>query len=378
MTLIPDRPIDEYINKFGRHHSKLHNRSNIRLFIGYINGFKRESPKRYVTPEEDQKFEDLAKAYLSEPHNYVKDLNNYFDNYPGRCSSMRIHLSTIRTFLEYYDIELKEREVSRIKSNIHSKNKHSPTNFEDFDMELVKKLLIHGNALTRAVILVGITSGARISEIMRLKTGDIVPMPDFPIYKIYINESNKTGRAHESFITSEAYDAVQEFMVERDNYLAHKCRIGDNDSRIDDGRIFPLTSNTFEKMFANILKKCHIYKKDENTGKATIRFHQTRNLFKTTLILNNVPEPVADRFIHYSISNSYNNYTRNELAKQYMKAVPALTTGYDAELKKDNDRLTRLSNELERKLKEADARSDEMIKLLPDLMKVLIDKGVFS
>lgn len=374
------RPIEQYIEHFDRHATKLHNRSALRTYFGSIYEFKKKLYNK-VEKDEAELYEKYALQYLNENRNYVKDLNGYFNKYTGRTASMRGYFSIIRSFLHYYDIDLKDRDILDIRRNM--KKNLSQTRYEDFDMVLAKNLLLHANTMMRAILLTGISSGARISEICRLTLDDITPVEGMPIYRVYISEASKTGRDRNSFITDECWRQIQAFLVERDYYLAHKCRVGEEDSdiytntRIDHGYIFPLTPNTAEKMFANLLKKCNLYKIDPMTGKATLRFHQTRNLFRTQLILNGMKEPVIERMLHFNQKSAYNNYSKKQLAEEYNKYSSVIITNFDQELREANEKLKDLTYRLELQIKKQEFENkgltDNIVQLIPAIIKLAVD-----
>jgi integrase len=395
LMTIPAHPINEYIQHFNRHSTGLHNRSAIRMFLRHVYKIPPNIKDRKVSEEEALQLEELCKEYLSDKErNHLKDLNDYFSRYGGRTSSMKGYFSILKTFLHYYEVELKDRDIKDIQRNMPKRN--ATTRFEDFDMELAKNLLMHANTLQRAVILTGIASGARISEICRLTLDDITPVVGTNIYMVYISEASKNGRDRWTFITDECWRQIQAFLVERDSYLANKRRIPDKDEVkrrqnkeelkklkeagkklpvIDNGAIFPFSPNTFEKMFVNLLIKCKLYELDKNTGKATIRFHQTRNLFRTSLILQGAKEPVIERYLHFDNKSSYNNYSKKQLAEEYSKYCSALVTNFSQELKENNDKLEDLTYRLELQLKKKDSENkeltDNMIKLIPVMLKLV-------
>lgn len=332
--MIPERPIEYYCEDIPRQSTKDHAMSVVRLYLGSIYNFKKRG-KYYLTKEEKDTFERLAIRYLEEERDYTQDIIKYFQKFEGRTASMNTRLSNLATFLEKYG-----KTVDRRKIKVKMPKRYQKTTDSEIDTNLVRNILEHSDELVKAMVLVMFSSGMRIGEVLNLKYEDISSVEGEMCYKVHITgDMEKTGHDKYTFFTEEAMKAIEAWLLVRDKYIASKKQIKPNEERFKKYEptdcLFPLTRPTFIKKFHNVLKRAGLYKKDEVTKHCNVHPHVFRNAFRTSMIAAGCPIDIVESFIH--AQRAYAHYSNAQLVKAYTKAMHAVTTNYDAEMKSKLD-----------------------------------------
>ena len=123
--------------------------------------------------------------------------------------SIRNYLSPIISFYKINDIMLNSKKINKFLPTETRAKKN-----RGYSHEEVQKLLDIADERIRAVILLLVSSGCRIGAIPILHVRDIEKSGD--VYKITIYEND--AQEYFSFITSEAWNAVQSYLQMRERY----------------------------------------------------------------------------------------------------------------------------------------------------------------
>ena len=123
--------------------------------------------------------------------------------------SIRNYLTPIISFYKINDIVLNSKKINKFMPTETRAKKN-----RGYSHEEVRKLLDIADERLRAVILLLVSSGARIGAIPLLHVRDIEKTGD--VYKITIYEND--AEEYFSFITKEAYDAVQSYLQMRERF----------------------------------------------------------------------------------------------------------------------------------------------------------------
>jgi len=338
--------LQKFLSGYDRKSTAQAYKSYVIKFLSFIYSYTRENSKNPISEQEMVIFEAFALQYITEKRDYEQDLINFVKVFDGKTTSMVTYTSVIREFLRQNNIKVENsKTIKRKMPKRFSKSKRA-----DLNIALIRTLLSHSDEKVKAILLIAISSGMRISEILNLTEKNIVPVKDQDIFKIIIegDEQEKTGHEKITFITPEAGRAIAEWKKVRAQYFNNKKFIGANLNKNDNGLIFPFSDSSFNQMFVAVLKKSGLYEQDEKTGRSSITIHHMRSFFRTVLISSGVPEAIAEHLIHSS-SKAYNQYTETQLVEAYLRGVEALSTETDPILKKKYseaiDRVNQLSND---------------------------------
>lgn len=316
--------------------------------------------------------------YFNKKRDYIKDYETYSKTmtHLSRCTRAS-RLGTVKLFLEENDITIPKKTLRRTKI------KNKPQTIDEIPTnEQLKKILSHGNCKDRALFTFATSSGCRINEILQLKFVDVPSIHklerneeiEFPI-KVYIRgEIAKNEEPRITFISSECWEALIEWLRERDTYLITAARRINHKYIKDtkDDRIFPFSYSTAYKGWHRLLRKAGFLDKknkvgvDPTTGVARMHIHVLRAFFKNRLISANIQERYIETILGHIgyVGGAYDKYDSETLADAYSKGEHSLLifesqpdlTGVHEELHEKDKQIS----DLERKMQELTAQVTEL------------------
>jgi integrase len=302
----------------------------IHSFIDSIYGRQRKGYR--VTADEKKVYSKLVDKYFSENRDHKEDLMQFAVSLQSRAPlTAQKTFSRIREFLAANDIELRSQDLKRIQNKLP---KGGPRTIErDLDIETIRSILQHLDIKGKALVLVLASSGMRISEALSITLDDL-DWKDKPV-SIQIHGKNaKNGENRLIFISTEAAQAVQEWLKVRDAYL--KAAQNKNNGFVkkgmakprisDDARLFPFSDQTASQMWDNALKKAGFFSQDLTTNRKQLHFHMFRKFFlsQVSLVISKeIPEVLAGHSGY--LTDAYRRYTKKQLAEEYLKAEYVVT-----------------------------------------------------
>jgi integrase len=224
-----------------------------------------------------------------------------------------------------------------------------PRSFDEVpsDVAVLRKILLNMDLKGKALFLTLASSGMRIGEALQLELDDI-DLTKNPPY-IYIRGLNsKTGEKRISFISSEAKEALEEWLKQRKNWLESSINKGKGlevSKSAEDNRIFPFSENIANVMWNNALEKAGLTKRDKETGRRTLHPHILRKWFRTRLGKINPDYTEAIMGHTPYLEAVYRRYGTEELANFYLENQHLLYIFTDA------SELSRLRNEVDNRIK---------------------------
>lgn len=175
------------------------------------------------TPIYREEPNDLWRNYLISHQNIHEDLLNFSTKWKALT---QISLKTVNLYLQITLMYLKEYGILIDEIQTHRLKKTRPKNRvisreTELDITTIWNILSHADTRQRAEILIAVSSGMRIREILGITLSDlnltVVPA------EIYILASiAKSDTAWTIFISQEATKALKEWIVVRDNELKRK------------------------------------------------------------------------------------------------------------------------------------------------------------
>lgn len=305
-------------------------RAGIYAFLDWKYG--RQRAARKVTPKEEMKYEALASRYLSEGCNYTEDLRKYaasMQEIPPKTAGIR--MTGIKEYLFANDAEFSQRDIRQIKSRMPRGG--ARTVERDLDHAALQVLLTHADVRGRALIIILVSSGMRIGELLQIRLSDI-NLDTVPAQVTIRAEITKTRQNRITFISREAVAAVREWLKVRPSYLvsAHNRNAGfvakgiGSVKPVDDPRLFPFAAHGAQAMWRTVLKNAELAMIDETTGRHQHHIHQFRKFFRSQMALS-CPVDVVEALMGHEgyLTRAYRRYTRDQLAEYYLKSEGMVT-----------------------------------------------------
>jgi integrase len=288
---------------------------------------------------EAKDLEQCAAQYVAEcragQRDWFKDLLKYAAYLNGRPpKSARAYMAGARSFLEYsLDVEITRKQARLLQGRL-PKGSRARTSEMELTREVLRKIIAHADVKGRALFLFLLSSGVRIGEALQLKLEDVDLSVDPPLVTVR-GEYTKAGDAYTTFISSEAREALEEWLRVRDSYLESAKNRGRGLGRSkaqDDPRLFPFSETVAEQMWATCIEKAQLDSKDPSTGRRRLRIHMLRKWFLSQAKMA-VPESVAEAWAGHRgyLDDAYRRYTRQQLAELYRKAEPYLLISAQAQ-----------------------------------------------
>jgi len=243
--------------------------------------------------------------------------------------------------------------------------------------ELVIGLLRNVSPKLQTVILVAISSGMRIGELVQLTLSDI----DFESNptKIRIRaETTKTREGRETFLTQEATNALKSYLKryfrweegKSNTHIGNALIFGrtsfSSTKTIDDSKlkshIIAAARTLLQVTLENALKKSPDLNLRNENGRFVIHFHAFRKFFRTT-VGNAVGRDYAEALMGHSFyMDTYYNLPDDKKREMYLDAEPYLTIS-DTKI-------------IENNLKSISQKHEALETKLNDLMQYLKDNRI--
>ena len=262
------------------------------------------------------------KGYIESNRDIISDLAHF----PVICRDNKHSALSPKTVNLYQQVViLYLRECGIIPYELHSRKikKHRPQNCSiskesELTHEILQNLICSADDRLRAEILIAVSSGMRIGEILNIEISNI-DLSKRPAEFYLPPNITKNSRSRRVFISDEARRATEKWLEVRSKLDCY--------SRIrDDPRLFPYSPSNENLRLKNLLIKTGYYEEDLRTHRSTIHFHLFRKFFITEFKLAASIEVAEDLAGHKSyLSDSYRRLSLAEKRREYLKAEPRLT-----------------------------------------------------
>jgi len=301
--------------------------------------------------------EERAKAYFASNRNYQEDITFFFTSIKDLPPKSReAALAGVRVFLMENGVELPalfwRKLRGRGKGSRALMLDKVPSNTE------LKAILMHMDAKGKSLFLTLASSGMRIGEALKLKIDDLDLSSD-PARITIRGEHTKTGNPRVAFISSEAKEAIQEWLKIREGELETAVkRSARFPKEGKDDRVWPFEDNTAYLIWRNAVEKSGFAKKfqyNNGTERLTVHPHVLRKFFRTRMATV-IPVDVTEALMGHEgyLTEVYRRYSLEDLAEFYKKGEHALLVfgnGKDlavlrAEVEEKNKQLQQIINGL--------------------------------
>jgi integrase len=332
----------------------------------------------------DSEYESLAANFISNAdRDWMKDLLAYAVYLGERPPKTAMaYMAAVKSFLEYgLDIELSRKQMKVVRSRL-PKGKRARTIDGDLTRERLRQILTHCDVKGKALFLFLASSGIRIGEALKLQQDD-VDLTTIPVKVTVRGECTKAGDNYRTFISSEAKEALDEWLKVRDSYLQSATKKGRGLSKLGNGqgvksvndkRLFPFSMLVAHSMWTNATKKTELDDRDTSTNRRKFHIHMLRKFFRSQMGLAGVPRDIIELIGHTGyLDDAYRRYNFEQLAKEYVKGEPYLLLSASAEgqtiIKSELDTQRQELADLTRKLTDSNALTLKLMDEKNDLAK---------
>ncbi len=357
------KTVEDFLSNFTSSSTIRGYRCHLKNFFEVIE----KDPETYIV--DVRRLENSDKLDVLEE--YERDINKFWkwlidhDLSPKTVSNS---VNCVRVFLKQYRIRLDDvvwENIRRRGTGNKPVTKELPVT-----KEMLKQILIHGDAKAKALFLVAASSGLRVGELVQLKLTDIESesSPTKIIVRYTGPNSVKTKTSRITFITDEATIALREWLKQRDGSIAlavKRTNFPNAKKNPDDDRVFPFQTNNVRNIWNGLLEKTGLDQKDERTGRYLIHIHSLRKYFRTRFSRHN--RDIAEILMgHEGYLGTYRQFTEDELIEEFKKGAKHLLV---FETSVDSEELIEMQKSLEetkKKLTESDEKIDAIQKGLLD------------
>lgn len=248
-------------------------------------------------------------------------------------SSIHNYIAGVRSYLEYYDIDVLPRKFKR-KVRIPKQHRRIKEPIDSKDIRTILQACT--NARLRVFLLVLGSSGMRATEALTLRLKDI----DFNVSPTVVRiraEYSKTRREHKIYISDEASTELKGFIKSQDpNHLIFSL---DDKEKLGSHGMY----GTLNCQLTRVLKKVEMDKRKDGQGiqRREISFHSLR-----AYVFSTVTDNTSTEFAKWVLNHKGSTYygKKPEIRRElYLKCEPFLTfLSYDTVESVGKDYLSKL------------------------------------
>jgi len=276
--------ITQFIEACGKERTRSMYRTGITRFLEW----------KFKEKDIGLRFEELGTLYLSNGNHYGQDLvafANYLRDHYAPISR-RVYLAAVKQWFLFNDIEISRGHEKQIRQK--NKGARARTEDEPFTLDIIRQIVDNGNLRLRAIVLILLSSGMRLHEVLQLIPRDI-NFNASPVTIRLPDTYTKNGRARTVYISGEAVIALKEWMERRSDYLKYREMVSHNLKKTGktEDRIFPMRIENVIGMFNQALIRSGRYAldkdgekitiRDRSTGRTKVHLHGLRKYFRTAL-----------------------------------------------------------------------------------------------
>jgi integrase len=349
--------------------------------LAYMSTIKKYLSLKYPNLSD---IDEIGVQYIQSNPDVRSDLIKFRESIQSNAPKTRLSaLTAVLRFLEENEISLPKAFLKNLKGRETESisEKYVPTNADL--ARFVEFLPLLGRAMTLTLS----SSGMRIGECLALKLEDV----DFnksPVRVLIKASTTKTKKKRLTFISSEAKVVVEEWLKYRSEWFKVQ-QSRSTTPMSDDGRLFPISKESFIDMWKRALIKSKLLKIDSRTNRMTMHPHSLRKYFRTRGQWT-LPDAAEALLGHIQgVEGVYARYDQAEdvLIKCYLEAEQHLSVNANSKTitdlrqnltKQDNDvqiltkNFTIKNAKLENELAELSEKYNQTIKDFPRMVEVVL------
>ncbi len=266
--------------------------------------------------EAESEFEDLLTSLKSEKANIyglLDDFAGWLDAKGLMPNTVQLRIASVISFLRYHDIEV-SRE--KLKNRVVIPKAHQIAD-QPVTREQLRILVGAATARIRALILVLVSSGMRITECASIRVRDLDFESAKPALLIRLRaETTKSDIAREVFASDEATEAVKSLIVaKRPDDLVFF-----NWSKIESAH----HANILRRQYTELLRKIGLTERVEQHRYYALHFHVFRKFFFSEMVGALGETPTQALIGHGAYLQTYYRKPLSERAAEYRAQMSKL------------------------------------------------------
>jgi len=368
------KTVEDFLNNFTSSSTIRGYRCHLKAFFEVIG----KDPEKYIIDVRRLDYNDR----LDVLEGYEKDVNKFWkwmirEKFAPKTVSNGTNC--IRIFLKQYRIRLDDMVWENIRRR--GTGNRPVTQEIPITKEMLKEILIHGDAKAKAMFLMLASGGMRIGELVKQDMNDVDTnlKPTKVIIRYEGPDSVKTKSSRVTFISDEATVALKEWLKQRDSSLelaVKRTNFPNVEKKLENNYVFPFQTNNVRNIWNGLIEKAGYNQKDRRTGRYLVHVHLLRKYFRTRFSRHN--RDIAEVLMGHEgyCGGAYAKYTEEELKDEYLKGMNHLLV---FETSINSEELKNLQKEFEenkKKLEDANRKIDLISKDLynnPDLKTMILN-----
>lgn len=326
--------VDRWLeDNFDNEGTKGNYRSHLKTFSEFL---KYEEKSRFGEYLEDVNVSDFYEDLVS----FLDFLKTEKDFKPVTINHK---MNTVKMFFAEHGIEVPEGDWKKLSRRKIPRS--TPVTDDSMGTkEEWRKILGNMHLEGKSLLLFMLSSGCRLGEAVKLKTGDLDLESDPPEARVRAGYA-KNEKPRTVYMTDEAGELIENWLDYREREgLKKKTRINlteqekealsekEQESRkislrkrrgkfADSDEIWPIKKRTAYDIFNRALRKAGLEERDDETNRRKLHFHSARKFFKTNLKADDMNEDVVEYLLgHLSgIRGVYSKYEESDIPREKYK-----------------------------------------------------------
>ena len=330
-----------------------HSVKTVQTYKTALNHFEKFLRQQYSCDE--LQITDQIKSEKIDAYVVFRDFVVYLDKKSIRPRGIQSYLSGMKGYLRFMGIRISSDDFKQfVKLPKIIRTREIPVT-----KEMILRVLHNSSSKLQTAILICSSSGLRIGELCQLKLSDV----DFESKPTKLNiraEIAKGSMSRETFITSEATSALQDYLkryfgwIENDpNLHLQNTMIFGRISEVKTGSVPKFSLNSAKQILQmslrnQIEKISELNIRNEN-GLRSIHFHAFRKFFRTNLG-NACGRDYAEGLMgHGFYMDTYYQLDEEKKRQMYLDAESHLTISDFKKVEKNIEKLSEKNSQLEEK-----------------------------
>ena len=310
-----------------------HSDETVKTYKGGVHQFE----KFLLEKKRDSLSATVEKTISGEIDAYqlLRDFVVFQDKSGLKPRTIHIRINAVKSYLRFCGVKIYTEDF---KQSVKMPRKITPQEIP-LTKEIIQRLLRNVSPKLQTIILVAVSSGMRISEIVQLRIGDF----DFNSEPTKIRlraETTKTRTARDVFITKEAALALKDYLrryhkwdgtkesIRQDKVVFGRTSINRNSIKNEkELKTVPLiaTKSLLQKSLESAIKNIPELNMKSVDGKRAIHFHAFRKFFRTT-VGNVSGRDFAEALMgHQFYLDTYYQLPEEKKKAMYLDVEPYLT-----------------------------------------------------
>ena len=310
-----------------------HSVETVRTYKGGVQRFE-----GFLSEKKQMTLSDTIKEIKSDRidcYQLLRDFVVFQDKSGLKPRTIHLRINAVKSFLRFCGIRIYSEDFKQfVKMPRKISSEEIP-----LTKEIIQRLLRNVSPKLQTVVLVAVSSGMRISEIVQLRIGDF----DFESEPTRIRlraETTKTRTARDVFITKEATLALKDYLrryhdwngskesIQYDKMIFGRTSLSRNPVKKDkDLQLAPLIAakSLLQKSLENSIRNVPELNVKSTDGKRVIHFHAFRKFFRTT-VGNVSGRDFAEALMgHQFYLDTYYQISEEKKRTMYLDVEPYLT-----------------------------------------------------